>query len=168
MNKDNDVLKLELKNVQLDELFAKLKDLEMRKRDLVVSADSVYVKSGKLYVRNADRDWRDEMFQVGVEMYDGGDYELKCTDFAKGTICDKLGISRTMRRELVKKDFEELWWMNVLALLRLEGTKRKDFEGVEKENGGDGILRGSENWLYEGLGLEKMEVEGVEIVRRIV
>ena len=118
MKNNNDELKLELKNVKLDELFSKLKDLEMRKRDLVVSADSVYVRDGKLFVREADKDWRDEMFEVGVDVKSGSDYELVATDFAKGTICDKLGISRTMRRELKKKDFEELWWMNVLALLR--------------------------------------------------
>lgn len=146
-------VELELKNVQLRELIVKLNELKMRKRDLIVKPDLLYVKDGRLYVENADKAWRESMYEQGFKMKDGEDYELEVGDFAKGTMCDKLGISRSFKNELEKKGMGGLFWMNVAAMLRYESSKRMDWQGRE-------------SWLYDGLGMESYELFGLREKKR--
>lgn len=146
---------IDLKNVSLKDLVDRLKEMEMRKRDLVVSCDDLYVADGRLYVRNADLDFRDKMIEVGERIDGGNAYELSVGSFGMGTICDKLGISRSFKNELMKKGLPNLFWMNVLAMLRYEGGGR-----VPKE------IREGEGWLYDGLQMESFELAALNEKKR--
>lgn len=111
-----------LRDASLETLWAKVKELKERRKDLVVPPSYLKMENGRLQVRNV-RDLADQaLADAGLGGITGSDYDLSLNDHARGQLSEKLGINKRYQDRMLDR-YPDLYDINVNEWLKWENDQ---------------------------------------------